>query len=101
MGQDRHGGRGMKTLLLRVRGRVQGVWYRGWAVREANKRGLNGWVRNRADGTVEVMISGADASVDDMARACQSGPPAAQVDRISASVAPAPEEAGFQQLPSR
>ena len=41
-----------------IEGRVQGVWYRGWAVQEAIRRGLAGWVRNRSDGSVEALFAG-------------------------------------------
>lgn len=45
---------------LTVRGRVQGVGFRAWTVREAKALGLDGWVRNRRDGTVEVLACGGD-----------------------------------------
>ena len=45
-----------------ISGRVQGVWYRGWVVDEALARGLDGWVRNRRDGTVEAVFQGAPAA---------------------------------------
>jgi len=43
----------MSGRLVRIRGKVQGVWYRAWTVEEATRRGLRGWVRNRRDGSVE------------------------------------------------
>jgi acylphosphatase len=90
----------MKTVLLRITGRVQGVWYRGWTVKEASKRQLNGWVRNRKDGSVEALLSGPSHAVDDMIAACGHGPPAAKVKGIEQSAAEAPAEPGFRQLPS-
>lgn len=76
---------------VRISGRVQGVWYRGWAVRQATALGLRGWVRNRADGTVEALFAGPPSDVDAMVEACREGPPAARVDSVTA-VAVEPEE---------
>jgi len=72
----------LTTFRLRIKGEVQGVGFRDWAIHQANNRKLNGWVRNRGDGSVEIVISGPDASVQDMLRACTQGPPAAQVHKI-------------------
>ncbi len=46
------------TSHLRIQGRVQGVFFRRWVVEEATRRGIRGWVRNRADGSVEAVLSG-------------------------------------------
>ncbi|MEQ1863935.1 MAG: acylphosphatase [Micropepsaceae bacterium] len=67
---------------LRIKGRVQGVGYREWAIGEANARGLHGWIRNRSDGSVELLIAGPDATVQEMLSACTRGPEAAQVESI-------------------
>ena len=48
----------MSGRLVRIRGKVQGVWYRAWTVQEATRRGLRGWVRNRRDGSVEAFFAG-------------------------------------------
>jgi acylphosphatase len=87
-----------QTVRLRITGRVQGVWYRGWTVETARRLGLDGWVRNRADGSVEVLISGPEAAVQAMIWACRQGPPAARVDDIATTPGPAPESKGFRQL---
>ena len=65
-----------------VRGRVQGVGYRAWTEDEAVRRDLEGWVRNRRDGTVEAVFSGAETVVLDMIGACRRGPPAARVEAV-------------------
>ncbi|MGB8274970.1 MAG: acylphosphatase [Alphaproteobacteria bacterium] len=94
-----------KTVRLLIHGRVQGVCYRAWAVDQAALRGVDGWVRNRRDGTVEAVLSGPAAEVDALIEACRAGPPHAQVSRID--VAPADETepgvaagTGFRQIPT-
>ena len=65
-----------------IHGRVQGVWYRGWAIGEARERGISGWVRNRRDGTVEALLVGRAAAVREIIEACRAGPTMARVERI-------------------
>jgi len=65
-----------------VRGRVQGVGYRAFVESEAFARGLEGWVRNRRDGSVEALFIGEATVVAEMIEACREGPIAARVDRI-------------------
>jgi acylphosphatase len=67
---------------LTITGRVQGVGYRDWAVDTGQQLGLTGWVRNRADGSVEALIVGEETAVGAMIDACRSGPPLARVDAI-------------------
>jgi acylphosphatase len=67
-----------------IRGRVQRVGYRAWAEHSALQRGLEGWVRNRSDGTVEAVFAGPAAVVEGMIEACGGGPPGAQVDALDA-----------------
>mgnify|MGYP000227021216 CR=1 FL=1 len=81
-----------KSVRLVISGRVQGVWYRAWTKEQADERGLTGWVRNRQDGTVEAVLYGPDAAVDEMIEACRNGPPLARVDDIA--VSPADEAPG-------
>ena len=90
----------MKTLRVAITGRVQGVWYRAWTIEQATARGLNGWVRNRRDGSVEALFSGAADKVDDMVKACHRGPKMAQVDGVESFDAEAPGQAGFIELPT-
>jgi acylphosphatase len=63
---------------------VQGVGYRLWATRTAASLGLRGWVRNRLDGTVEALVTGAPERVEAMIDACWRGPRAAQVSEVTA-----------------
>ncbi|WP_374764998.1 acylphosphatase [Yunchengibacter salinarum] len=71
------------ALKVRVSGRVQGVSFRDWTRREADRLGVNGWVRNREDGTVEALLVGRQDRVEDMLRALRSGPPGARVTRVT------------------
>lgn len=72
----------MSVRHIVARGRVQGVGYRAFVEGEALARGIEGWVRNRRDGTVEALFIGEDALIADMIEACRRGPFAARVDRI-------------------
>lgn len=67
---------------IMVRGRVQGVGYRAFVEREALALGLEGWVRNRRDGTVEALFAGEAEVIDMMIVSCRRGPYAARVDQI-------------------
>ena len=91
-----------KTIAIRVRihGRVQGVWYRGWAVDEARALGLSGWVRNRQDGTVEAVLAGPEPAVRAMVQRCAEGPPGARVSRVDEQPEAGPVDPGFRQLPT-
>ncbi len=66
-----------------VTGRVQGVGYRAWTAREAERRGLAGWVHNREDGAVEAVFAGEPAAVAAMIEACKVGPRGAAVSKIA------------------
>lgn len=76
----------MNAVVRRVviRGRVQRVGYRAWVQYAALERGLDGWVRNRTDGSVEAVFGGPAPAVEGMIEACRRGPPSAQVDAIEA-----------------
>ena len=86
-----------KVVLARIHGRVQGVWYRGWTVDTAIAFGLDGWVRNRSDGTVEALFAGPAEVVDRMIDACRKGPPAAIVHDIALEPAEDPGSLPFEQ----
>jgi acylphosphatase len=67
---------------LRIRGTVQKIGFRVWAEREALALGLKGWVRNRRDGSVEVLVGGLPQAVADFVARCRQGPPLAKVESI-------------------
>jgi acylphosphatase len=73
-------------VIVNIQGKVQGVFYRKWTVETALKLGLRGWVRNLADGRVEMVISGKSAAVDSMLERCRVGPPAARVHGIDIEI---------------
>ena len=89
---------GQETSVgLRVRGRVQGVGYRWWAHREAERLGVAGTVRNLPDGSVEVMARGPVGALERLERALRHGPPMAQVEGIEAMPCSLPDDAsGFR-----
>jgi acylphosphatase len=71
-----------RAVEVRVTGRVQGVSFRWYAVREARRLGVAGWVRNEPDGSVAAYVEGPDDAVAEMVAWCRHGPPAAAVDRV-------------------
>jgi acylphosphatase len=74
-----------------VRGRVQGVGYRAFVVAAAQARGLEGWVRNRRDGSVEAVFAGTADAVAGMLADCRRGPPMARVSGLD-DLPAAPDE---------
>lgn len=88
------------TLRLRIRGRVQGVGYRAWLADAALRLGVHGWVRNRRDGSVEALVSGAPAAVEQLLEGARRGPPAARVDTLEREDDSAPGTGGFEQWPT-
>ena len=89
-------------VRVRIEGRVQGVWFRAWTVDEARARGLEGWVRNRLDGTVEALFAGPTEAVEEMIAACHRGSPASSVSAVRRSEASTADLRGhrFTQLPT-
>jgi acylphosphatase len=93
----------VRTVQLRISGRVQGVGYRAWLVDTATRHGLRGWVRNRIDGSVEAMLHGPGAVCDAVIALAQRGPRAAHVTGVIASpcaTAPADLPASFEPRPT-
>jgi acylphosphatase len=87
----------MTEIAVRVvvEGRVQGVGFRAWAVDEASRRGVRGWVRNRRDGGVEALLIGDTEAVEAMIEACRKGPRSAHVASLAREQAGDDASAGF------
>ena len=85
------------TRHLRIHGLVQGVYYRKSMTEAARRLGVQGWVRNRQDGTVEALASGAAPAVQALIDWAHEGPPAARVERVEVAEAPAFDAQGFEQ----
>ena len=86
----------VRTVRVRIAGRVQGVGYRYWTEDEAIELALAGWVRNRRDGSVEALFSGAEDCVADMLRRCRQGPAAAVVASVEVLEEGGDAPGGFQ-----
>ncbi len=72
----------IKQAILIIQGRVQGVFFRDSARRQARKLGLTGWVGNQDDGTVKVVAEGKEAGLNQFIKWCYNGPMIARVDKI-------------------
>ena len=94
----------MTAKRLIICGRVQGVGFRDWMVAQAQVLGVEGWVRNRRDGSIEALVHGETAAVEELLRSCRRGPRAAHVLSIDESFAEPPDDAppepGFVRLPT-
>ncbi len=76
---------------ISIRGRVQGVGFRAWVEYEATARKLEGWVRNRRDGSVEALFAGPGDIVADMIALCRRGPTSSRVQAVAEAAASADE----------
>jgi acylphosphatase len=90
----------MRSVRLRITGRVQGVGYRAWVIDAADRLGLRGWVRNRADGSVEALVTGEEDAVVAMIEASRQGPFAARVSDVAVGEAADDGSVGFRPLPT-
>ncbi|HJS41535.1 MAG TPA: acylphosphatase [Sphingomicrobium sp.] len=80
---------------VRIYGRVQGVFFRQWAVNQARALGVAGWVRNCPDGTVEAHVTGEEDAVAKMIAAMHQGPSQARVDNLTVDVIEPEDASGF------
>src|SRR3954452_11751379 len=74
---------GDTIVRVTVRGRVQGVGYRAWVEHRARMHNLEGWVRNRRDGSVEALFAGSAETVANMVASCRRGPSSAHVASLA------------------
>lgn len=91
---------GRAAIHLIISGRVQGVGYRYWAVGEARRLGLDGWVRNLTDGRVEILALGPQDRLDSLEASCHAGPASARVTAVSRSPAADDGSRGFSEKPT-
>ncbi|HSD92352.1 MAG TPA: acylphosphatase [Methyloceanibacter sp.] len=85
-----------RTVTVRVEGRVQGVYYRAWTKTMARGLGLDGWVRNSSDGSVEAVFSGSASAVEEMLKLCADGPPDAKVTAVTVTDEGGAPPSGFK-----
>jgi acylphosphatase len=88
------------SLLVRVEGFVQGVGFREFMVMAAQINQLDGWVRNRSDGSVEALVSGTTKAVEAFVGAATHGPRGARVTALDLHNSEPPAEKGFQRRPT-
>lgn len=93
---------GIRSVRLFITGQVQGVGFRYWCVSQATRLGVDGWIRNRRDGSVEAVASGPEDAVDDLIELCRHGPSGASVEGVFVSDADSTEAGmpGFTQDPT-
>ena len=84
-------------MMIRIRlfGRVQGVFFRNWTIDEARARDIRGWVRNRSDGSVEILAFGEEEALAAFVVRCHQGPRAAEVERVEVEAAEGEPPVGF------
>lgn len=88
------------SVKLRIEGSVQTVGFRYFAMEEARRLGIDGWVRNRSDGSVETLASGEKKAVEAFIAACVKGPSGARVRTIDMEMSSPPAQRGFHRRPS-
>ena len=88
------------SLRLKIEGFVQAVGFRQFAIAEARKLNLDGWVRNSFDGSVEALVSGPTKSVETFVGLCMRGPAGSRVTNVDLHKAEPPEAKGFNRAPS-
>ena len=71
----------MKKHIV-ITGKVQNVGYRYWLYKEAIKKNISGWVRNKISGEVEVLVIGNDTDINNLIKLCKNGPPLSKVTKI-------------------
>jgi acylphosphatase len=86
----------MIARLVRVTGRVQGVFFRAWTKDQARELGLSGWVRNCGDGSVEAHVEGEESKVSELIARMRSGPPSARVEQLGCEEIPPKMLSGFE-----
>jgi len=81
---------------LRITGKVQGVFFRAWARRQADELRVSGWIRNQPDGSVEAHLEGHEGAIRQLVERMREGPPGAEVDELTANEAAPEGLSGFE-----
>jgi len=81
---------------IRVIGRVQGVFFRAWTRDEAQTLGIDGWVRNCSDGSVEAQLEGDQEAIEELVDLIREGPPGARVEGVEVEEADPEGLSGFE-----
>lgn len=89
-----------RAVIVRIYGQVQGVGFRAFVLANATKLGVNGWVRNRSDGSVEAFMQGNSDAVSHLTELCHQGPASSSVDGLDAVEHGLEEYSGFRVHPS-
>lgn len=89
-----------EACYLSIIGRVQGVGFRAFVLWNARRRGLRGWVRNRANGRVEALLIGTSDAVAAVIAQCERGPAAARVDHVEKTPATDDGSPDFTERPT-
>lgn len=90
----------LTSMIVHIKGFVQGVGFRDYLVMAAQHYKLDGWVRNRDDGSLEALVSGPTKAVEGFVAAAMKGPPGARIAHVDLHNSEPPAEAGFRRLPS-
>ncbi len=88
------------SLKVHVHGFVQGVGFRDFLSMSAQAQKLDGWVRNRSDGSVEALVSGPTRNVEIFVSHATQGPPGAKITAVDLHDSEPPKEKGFNRRPS-
>ena len=87
-------------VRIRLSGRVQGVFFRNWTIEVARALGVRGWVRNRSDGSVEILAFADPATLEGFIDRCREGPKAAAVEYVSVRETQEAAPPGFTREPT-
>jgi acylphosphatase len=90
----------LTCLRFRIEGHVQAVGYRNFLISEADRLRLDGWVRNRTDGTVEALAAGPTKAIEEFFISCSRGSVGSRVENVQMENAEFPSEKGFRRRPS-
>lgn len=85
---------------IHVKGKVQGVFFRAWTIEQATELGIDGWVRNRHDGSVEAIAVGPADKVEELIARCHKGSPPSRVDAVHVEETLGIVAQGFVQKPT-